>query len=212
MAVIDGCDLVDTLDTPRLQARTNLRKLIYLLRQALPDIEDYVAMDAHALTWRKDSAYTLDVEEFERLLAVQPGQGIPLENLERAIALYGGDLLPGCYDEWIIPIRQRLRQAYLFALESAAAMHEDRRAFQSALVYAQKLAQADPLDETAVLRVMRLYALINVGSLDDLVGHPLDVSKLLAEFPVKVIRLEDFVPSRVTEWKMTGYSSMRSRR
>ena len=37
--------------------------------------------------------------------------------LEQAVALYRGDLLPACYDDWLLLERERLRQEYVKALE-----------------------------------------------------------------------------------------------
>ena len=34
--------------------------------------------------------------------------GARLAALERAVATYGGDLLPGCYDDWLLLERARL--------------------------------------------------------------------------------------------------------
>ena len=36
--------------------------------------------------------------------------------LAQAVDLYRGDLLPSCYDEWILPERDRLRQSFFKAL------------------------------------------------------------------------------------------------
>jgi DNA-binding SARP family transcriptional activator len=48
------------------------------------------------------------------------------EALERAVALYKGDLLPSCYDDWILPHREALRQAYLGALERLVHLREEQ--------------------------------------------------------------------------------------
>src|SRR5215212_2410190 len=48
-------------DSTEAQARANLRKTIYDLRQAFPAIEDFLRIDDHALQWRQGVAVTLDV-------------------------------------------------------------------------------------------------------------------------------------------------------
>src|SRR5512139_2265226 len=56
-------------DTTDAQARTNLRTLIARLREALPDIDQYVALDTQTLQWRSDAPCAIDVIEFEQALA-----------------------------------------------------------------------------------------------------------------------------------------------
>ncbi len=148
-------------DSREAQARTNLRNLIYLFRQALPDCDRFLALDAQTLYWRAEAPYTLDVAEFERCLAPAPGVLPGRADLERAVHLYRGDLLPGCYDDWIGPERDRLRRAYLSALESLANMAENTRDYAGALDYAGRLLQAEPLHARANRQLIRLHALVN---------------------------------------------------
>ncbi len=150
-------------DTPDAQALTNLRTLLTRLRQALPDAERYLEVGTQAVRWRQDSPFTLDVADFEAACAQaaaaeqrgQPADAIPA--LEGAVSLYTGDLLPGWYDEWLAPERERLRQAYLDALERLAALLEERRNYKQALGYAQRLVRADPLHEAVYRQLMTLH-------------------------------------------------------
>ena len=45
-------------------------------------------------------------------------QSSPEQALEQVMRLYRGDLLPSCYDEWILPERDRWRQLFLQAAGS----------------------------------------------------------------------------------------------
>ncbi|HEY5003262.1 MAG TPA: hypothetical protein VII61_08925, partial [Ktedonobacteraceae bacterium] len=50
-------------DSTEPQAHTNLRKLLYQLRQALPDIDQFLCVDKQTLQWRPAQAeapWTLD--------------------------------------------------------------------------------------------------------------------------------------------------------
>lgn len=76
----------------------------------------------------------------------------------RAVELYRGDLLPGCFDEWIIPERERLFGQYLTALDQLLDLLEHRQSSPSAIIYAQRRLQHDPLHEQSYRRLMRLYA------------------------------------------------------
>lgn len=150
-------------DTPDAQALTNLRTLLTRLRQALPDAERFLDIDTHAVCWRQDSSFTLDVADFEAACvqaaaAARRGQSAnAILALERAVNLYTGDLLPGWYDEWLAPERERLRQAYVDALERLAALLEQRRSYRQALGYAQRLVRADPLYEAVYRQLMDLH-------------------------------------------------------
>lgn len=149
-------------DSSDSQARANLRNLLYTLRQTLPDADAYLAADAMTLQWRADASFTLDVAEFETALAAAK-TAVPdddkLRWLETAVSYYTGDLLPGNYEDWIIPRREALRQAYQEALHQLVILLEQNGNFRAAARYAQSLIQHDPLDETAYVQLMRLQAL-----------------------------------------------------
>ncbi len=141
-------------DSTEAQARTNLRHLIHELLHALPDAERFLCTDTHTVQWRPEGPYRLDVAEFDAL------SGSDQEaDLRRAAGLYGGDLLPGCYDDWIVPERERLRCAYATALERLAALAEDRGDMPAAIAYARRLVEHDPSHEPAYRSLMRLHAL-----------------------------------------------------
>jgi len=159
-------------DSTDAQALTNLRNLLHLLRQALPEAERFLDVDRHTLQWHNDAPFTLDVTDFEHALAqadadkLHPeaeragNQAAVRQALEEAVARYQGDLLPGCYDDWIRPERERLQQAYTRALERLARLLEDLREYRPAIDHAQRLLRHDPLNEAAYRRLMRLHALV----------------------------------------------------
>lgn len=152
-------------DSSESQALTNLRRELHNLRQALPDADRFLSVDTHTLQWRSTAPYTLDVADFERAVAAahqaQEGNNQPAirDALAEAVALYKGDLLPGCYDDWLLTERDRLRQVYLQALEQLVVLLQKQRDYHSAIGYAQQLLREEPLAEEAYLHLIRLYAL-----------------------------------------------------
>ncbi len=98
-------------DSTEAQARTNLRKALHTLRHALPD--GFLDGDTQTLRWRTDAPYTLDVEAFEA--------GLERGDVRAAVAAYGGELLDGSYDEWVLAERERLRDRYLDASNGSPA-------------------------------------------------------------------------------------------
>ncbi len=144
------------------QARTNLRNLLHRLRRALPDVDRFLNASELALQWRGDAPYLLDVALFEehmRQAATAVAYGEQIQHLEQAVAAHGGELLPGCYSDWLLAERDRLAQAYGAALEKLASLYEERRDYRRAIGHAQTLLRNDPLHESAYTRLMRLHAL-----------------------------------------------------
>ncbi len=142
-------------DTPEIQAHTNLRTLLHRLRQALPEADSYLQVEAQTVQWRPEAPFTLDVADVEQ--ALEQANSIP--TLQQSIDLYQGDLLPGCYDDWILPHRERLRQVYSQALEQLIIRLEHERDYSGAIRTIQRLLQHDPLHEATYRRLMRLHAL-----------------------------------------------------
>jgi predicted ATPase/DNA-binding SARP family transcriptional activator len=152
-------------DTSERQARTNLRQLLHHLHRDLPVADLFLNIAAKTLQWLPDAPCSLDIAEFVDYLAradqaVRVGRTAEARAaLEAAINLYRGDLLPGCYDEWILPERERLHQAYIGALERLLLLTEEQRDYRPAIGYAERLLRQDPLHETTYRRLMRLHAL-----------------------------------------------------
>ena len=154
-------------DSTEAQARNNLRQALHQLRHALPDADRFLSADTTTLCWQSDAAFSLDVSDFARALATADAAERSVDPaamraaLEQAVSLYRGDLLPSCYDEWIAPERDRLREQQLKALERLARILEEQRAYAMAIPFAQRRLRHDPLDENSYLRLMRLHALNN---------------------------------------------------
>jgi DNA-binding SARP family transcriptional activator len=154
-------------DATEAQARNNLRQLLHQLRQAFPDVEHFLSADAHMLHWHPVTPCYLDVAEFEQTLTLadtaarQHDQHALQDALEQADTLYRGELLPGCYDEWILPERDQLRQRHLQVLEHLLRLFEEQGDHVTAIRYAQRLIALNPLSEDLYRRLMRLFALNN---------------------------------------------------
>ena len=152
-------------DSSEAQARNNLRQLLHALRSAQPEVSALLAVDHQAIQWRDDVTLRLDVEAFERAVAEvesfdEPPDPVALRRAgERLLTLYRGDLAPSCYDEWIAPERERLRDHFAHALARLVEAHEAQRDYASAIRSARALIRCDPLNEEAYRALMRLLAL-----------------------------------------------------
>src|SRR5438477_12959780 len=154
-------------NTTEAQARNNLRQLLHQLRQAFPAVEHFLSANTHTLHWHPVTPFHLDVAEFEQTLNLADAatrrndQHALQAALEQADRLYRGELLPGCYDEWILPERELLRRRHLQVLEQLLRLFEVQGDTVTAIRYAQRLIGLDPLSEDLSRRLMRLFALNN---------------------------------------------------
>ena len=154
-------------DSSEAQARNNLRQLLHQLRQVFPAVDTYLSIDAHMLHWHPVTPFYLDVALFEEALAEadaakRSNDQLTLQAaLERADDLYRGDVLPGCYDGWILPEREGLHQRHVQALEHLLRLFEERGDLATAVRFAQRLLGLDPLSEDLYRRLMHVYALKN---------------------------------------------------
>ena len=129
-------------DSNERQARTNLRKLLHDFRQSLPDTGEFVEIDNEIVRWIPTGPSDVDVLRFHDAMAAG--------DLELAGRLYSGDLLPACYDDWVLDERARLRaEAYraFVRLTEEAAGRDDHKA---TIRHAQRIIDLEPTDEEAV--------------------------------------------------------------
>jgi predicted ATPase/DNA-binding SARP family transcriptional activator len=147
-------------DSSEEQAHTNLRKLLYQLRQVLPTVEEFLYNDRQNLGWRFDDASTLDVAMLEQALLRLEQATVPdVASVGEVIALYQGELLPACYDEWLLPLRRALHERVVNGLAAAVADLMTHRLYDAAIGCAEHLLRLDPLHEAAYSRLMELRAI-----------------------------------------------------
>jgi DNA-binding SARP family transcriptional activator len=149
------------------QARRCLSTALWRLRCQLepagvPRGTYLVATDGDEIGFNRDSDYRLDVAIFEAALAEIPAQpsGMTKDQvagLESALSLYIGDLLDGCYTDWAILERERLRLLYLKGLKHLMRHHQQVGNFEAGIACAQAILQQDPLREEIHRDLMRLY-------------------------------------------------------
>ena len=142
-------------DSTEAQARSNLRNLLHALGQALPNGEHFVEADGQTVQWLPGAPYTLDVDS----LLTSLDQAQTAQDLQQALDLYRGPLLPSCYDDWIVPERERLEQKVADVLQRFIDRWEKEGSYRDAITFAQYLVRRDPLREDLYRQIMRLYAL-----------------------------------------------------
>ncbi|HTV73615.1 MAG TPA: AAA family ATPase [Candidatus Acidoferrales bacterium] len=137
-------------DDPAEEARAKLRRHLHRLLRALPKRnEPWILADELILHWNGGDDAWLDVAAFEAAVRDEA-------RMQEAVEYYAGDLLSPLDDEWIVPIRERLRAAYTTALSSLIARARSQNAFGAALQFVQRLLASDPWREDALRLLMTL--------------------------------------------------------
>jgi DNA-binding SARP family transcriptional activator len=132
------------------RARPALSDLLYRLRQALG--AGWLSSESDRISLRADTGIWIDVEAFEQLAAQTD-----VEAALAAAELYRGELLPELFDDWLVARRAALHERLTACLLRVGASAEANNAFDQALAAYQRVAQADPLDESAVRGLMRVH-------------------------------------------------------
>src|SRR5262245_3032640 len=119
------------------QALRNLRNALVFLRKALGrEGERLQSPTRDTLTLHLEGA-EVDVVRFDAAMNARDEAA-----LQRAVALYTGPLLEGCYEEWVIPERESREQACLQALDTLADRGAERGDHPAAIAH---LRQAETL-------------------------------------------------------------------
>jgi predicted ATPase/DNA-binding SARP family transcriptional activator len=118
------------------EARGKLRRHIYQTNAALPPSAKYIVSEGETVAWNPGAPIWFDVDEFERSCANE-------KRWEEAVELYRGDLLPTIYDDWIFPIRERLRREYFGVAGRLLIRARSRRDFSAAAAYAESILTQD---------------------------------------------------------------------
>lgn len=132
-------------DSTDAQARTNLRNVLHHLRRAAPEFDATIAVTPSTLCWIGAAGVEVDVLTFLDAVAsaTEPASDEPAA-LRQAADEYRGDLLEGCYEEWIEADRARLSELMLAALRRLAAASLGR---PDAIDVSRRLVQREPLNE-----------------------------------------------------------------
>ncbi len=129
------------------QARTNLRHVLHTLRASVPDADRYLHATPQTLALRDFSS---DVAVFDAAVAED-------DRLAEAVELYAGDLLDGCYDDWVTAERDEYRHRAAGALARLVPLLEERGELDAALRHAARARALDPVAEAPYRWLMRLH-------------------------------------------------------
>jgi DNA-binding SARP family transcriptional activator len=134
-------------DSSEAQARTNLRKALHQLRHELDDADRFVEVLHGSVRWLADAPAQVDVVAF--LASCDDGDD------RGAADAYGGVLLPGVYDDWVLEERARLHGLVCAALARLTQDADGGRA--AAIGYASRLVELEPTSEWAHRQVIEAH-------------------------------------------------------
>src|SRR5436309_11411535 len=105
------------------------------------------------------AACATDVQAFEAALQIAARARSSAERATRlteAAELYRGELLPGYFEDWILPERQRLAELFLDALGELTTSLEQAGDQSGAIQWARRVVAADPVREEGHRSLIRL--------------------------------------------------------
>ncbi len=147
-------------DSTESQARTNLRHLLHTLRSAVPAVAPYLDITPQTIGWHGEGECWTDVAAFEAALSraaeAEPAGDGELAALREATGHYTGDLVDGCYDDWLLPERDRYRDRYTWAVRRLAGLLAARNDHAEAVRLGRELLRIDPLREDTYRLLMRV--------------------------------------------------------
>src|SRR5690606_35699033 len=165
---------------PEISARSNLRQILYYLRQVVPKLagddrpdEPLVIANRQEIQLNPQAGVTVDTHQFTDLLQQsQMYQHLDLflcrecaHDLEEAVALYRGDFLADFYlddsneyEEWSHAQREHFRRQAHDALSTLATMSLRRQEYAAAQAHAERQLEFDNLREGAYRQLMEILA------------------------------------------------------
>lgn len=142
--------------------RRNLRQLLYRLRIAWPETDDWLDADRDDLKWRGGSGCWTDVGVIEHLIKGSPSA----ESIQELRGLVRGELMEGHDERWILPIRQKMTQALTRYFHQMAGWAAEIKDIQSTALCLEALVDLVPGDEASWRELARLHARLgNIPSL-----------------------------------------------
>ncbi|MFO8080201.1 MAG: BTAD domain-containing putative transcriptional regulator [Armatimonadota bacterium] len=139
-------------------------------------------------------AITTDVADFKAAVRSAHRASSMQERMQHLLdahRLYGGELLPGLYEDWVLTEQRLLADVYFDATLTLTTLLQQAGEEQRAIDVAREALSHDPLREEAHGELMRLYAAT---------GQPVAALRQYAELKELLGQELGQTPSRDTEW------------
>jgi len=141
--------------TSESNSRSNLRHALWRIRKAIgPGANARLESDDLAVTYHPQPGDELDVDSFE---ACSEDEG-STEAFLLAVSAYGGELLPGFYEEWVVLERERLQASYERKLGRLLDRLLAERRWNEALEWGEQWVASGTVPEPAYRALMLAHA------------------------------------------------------
>jgi len=139
-------------DASKENARNNLRHALWRMRRAIP--EAFVETDNLAIRWVNETDWRLDVTA----LSAVPSQTTSADELLPAAQAYGGELLPGFYEDWVTLERERLAALYADRMARLLELLLAEQRWRETIDWAEKWIALSSTPEPAYRALMLAHA------------------------------------------------------
>jgi DNA-binding SARP family transcriptional activator len=147
-------------DSTDENARGYLRQGLWRIRKSFETAgaswQDYLQIDEITVTFGKQGGISLDTDF---LLQPKDGNRWTVEELIERVEVYGGELLPGFYDEWIILDRERLKSAYDHKMRLLLNQLEANQSWDDVLEWGERWIALGHVPEPAYRALMIAHAM-----------------------------------------------------
>jgi predicted ATPase/DNA-binding SARP family transcriptional activator/Tfp pilus assembly protein PilF len=182
-------------DSSEENARSNLRHELWRLRKAFEtNRESYFLIDNLSLAFNPHSPYCLDVQELECV----PLEDSTVDDLIAAVSVYGGELLPGFYDEWVFAERDRLHPIFEAKMARLLELLQAEGRWSEVLEWGMRWIGVGQWPEPAYRALISAYA--NSG----------DMSKAMATYRRLVQGLQKDLGAKPSEQTQALYKRLKA--
>lgn len=139
-------------DAGEENALSNLRHVLWHLRRIVP--AEFVVSDRMVMRWTKEGEWRSDVTDLTAtaLTAASADELIP------ALQAYGGELLPGFYDDWVTLERERLAALYADRVARLLELLLAEARWREAIDWAEKWIAQGQTPEPAYRALIQAHA------------------------------------------------------
>jgi DNA-binding SARP family transcriptional activator len=139
-------------DANEENARSNLRHALWRLRKAIGG--EHLDADKISISFDKESEYWLDAALMER----GDGAERSSEELLKIVTNYGGELLPGFYDDWVILERERYRSLFKGKIQALLNRLVEEQKWAHVLEWGERWLALGQVPEPAYRALMIAYS------------------------------------------------------